>query len=398
MPKVLMLGAGPLQLPAIKSAKAAGWHVICADWNSNAPGFAIADERSITSTLDANAIVELARSKQVDRVITSTSDAPVRIASYACERLGLPCGISYEDAVCATQKDAMRSRLSEHGIPMPDFTACASYFDFSDAIRSFGWECVVKPADSSASRGVEFICGEMNESDLQALYETIMAHSRKGVAMVEERARGAEVSVEAMTIGGVTEILAITDKLVTDPPFFVELGHSEPSQLASQTLEEIRRLATRTIGAIGIVDGPSHTEIMVTERGPVVIETAARLGGDYITSKLVPFSTGIDMVDISVRLALGLNIELNRSCSRGAAIRFLTADKSGTLESITIDPAINDICGLEEIDLYMNPGNLIDVPHSSNDRAGHVICTGRTAHDACHALNAAMECIDVCVA
>ena len=112
-----MLGGSRLQVPAIEAAQRLGFRVVCADYDPDAVGFEVADVSSLTSTLDVEAVEELAREEQADFVITSTSDAPVRVAALVSERLGLPTGISSADAVCATQKDAMRSRLAEHGCP-----------------------------------------------------------------------------------------------------------------------------------------------------------------------------------------------------------------------------------------------------------------------------------------
>lgn len=379
---VLMLGGSQLQVPAIKAAQQAGFKVICADRNPESVGFEIADGFSLTSTLDVEAIIKLAKSLSVDYVITSTSDAPVRIAAYVSEELGLPTGISYENARCATYKDEMRTRLSTYSIPMPEYRACNSAREFEQALKYFDYHCIAKPADSSASRGVKLIDGLSRTVDKTNLFEHFKSFSRKGTVMVEELITGPEVSVEAITMNGETDILAITDKLVTDPPFFVELGHSEQSQLDKSIQERIRRVAIDTIRAIGIENGPSHTEIKISEEGPRVIEIAARLGGDLITSKLVPLSTGVNFVAESTRLALGLDASFSPKWNQGAAILFLTAMEPGIIKHVQIDSDIELIPGLIEYMLYKREGDSIDTPHSSNDRIGHVICSGETAQDA----------------
>lgn len=200
--------------------------------------------------------------------------------------------------------------------------------------------------------------------------------------MVEQRVTGREVSVEGMTVDGKTTILTITDKLTTEPPFFVELGHSEPSRLPIEAQEAIREVAKKTIDAIGIVTGPSHTEIMLTDEGPKVIEMAARLGGDFITSKLVPLSTGLDFVEGTVAAALGLPFDFEVKAHRGSAIRFITADHAGTISSIDVPDNLCCTEGVEEIELYLKPGDSIETPHSSNDRIGHVVCSGDYADEA----------------
>ena len=381
MKKVIMLGAGPLQVAAIVKAKDLGFHVICADYDPDAVGFAFADQTEIISTLDADSIIALAKKEDVDFVITSTSDAPVRTASFVSEQLGLPVGISYVDSICATHKDAMRRRLAERNVPIPEFRVCNDADEFIDALNHFGYRCIVKPADGAASRGVKLLDPSNRNDDPRVLFGQEMSFSRKGTLMVEQCIRGAEVSVEGITVNGKTHILAITDKLVTEPPYFVELGHSEPALLNDSEKAQIEKIAHAAIEAVGIVNGPSHTEIMITDSGPMVIEIAARLGGDYITSRLVPLSTGIDMVGASVELALGLPIDISPCMQGGSAIRFIVSS-AGVISDIDIDSAMYDLPGFEERELYKKPGDAISEPHSSNDRVGHVLCTGPDARSA----------------
>lgn len=377
-----MLGAGPLQVPAIKALKNAGYYVICADYDCNAVGFEFADEQSITSTVDVRSIENLAQEAEVNYVITSTTDAPVRTAALVSEKLGLPSGISYEDAICATQKDEMRRRLAEHNVPIPKFFSCESFDQFKEAAENFNYLCVVKPADSAASRGVSVLNNALTEKTLWDIYCYTVSFSKKGVVMVEEKIDGPEVSVEAITIAGITTILSITDKLVTKPPYLVELGHTEPSVLPITAQEEILAVANKAIEAIGVIDGPSHTELMVTDAGPKVIEIAARLGGDYITSKLVPLSTGVDIVRASVCSVLGKPVDLKKTKSNGAAIRFITAKHAGCIQRIDIDDALYQQEGLVELELYLSEGDRIDSPHSSTDRIGHLLFIGNDARSA----------------
>ena len=392
--KVLMLGAGPLQLPAIKVLKDVGCYVICADYDPRALGFAIADQAELISTVDEESVLELARKERVDYVLTSTSDAPVRTAAYVSERLGLPTGISYENARCATFKDEMRMRLAGRGIPMPDFRVCVSADDMIRAIESFDYNCVVKPTDGAASRGVKMIDKSLKGLLAAEMFDEFLTFSHRAVLMVEERVNGPEVSVEAMTIAGNTQIIAITDKRITKPPYCVELGHTEPSALPESVRDSIEEVARATIDAIGIVDGPSHTEMKITETGPVVIETAARLGGDYITSKLVPLSTGINLVEGSVFVSLGRAYDFDQAINRVATIGFMTSE-GGVIRSVRGVDEARSIAGVVEVELYRAPGERVASPHSSNDRIGHVICAGDSPDEADKSLRAALSCIDV---
>lgn len=393
--KMMLLGAGPLQLPAIRKAKELGYQLILVDYDENAPGFEMADTKLVVSTLDQEEVYRQALIYRPDVVLTSTSDGPVRTAAYVNEKLGKQPDLSYEDALCATIKSHMRERLSRYHVPGPEYYVINDFPEFVAAVNKLAEQCIVKPADNAGSRGVVLLKKPFEgDEELSRVYEYSKSYARNGIVLVEEYLAGAEVSVEAMTIQGETTVIAITDKLTTPPPYFVEMGHSQPSMLAIEVQEAIKAITIQAVKAIGLMNGPSHTEIKVTGEGPKIIEIAARLGGDYITSKLVPLSTGVDMVGNSVLLAAGEAVEITCREQKGAAIRFIPGEP-GKIEKITIDQRIHEIKGLEEFVLYKKEGEYVNGTRSSNDRLGHVIAQGRDAAQAMAAAQKALQCIRV---
>lgn len=392
--KMMILGAGPLQVPAIKKAKELGYEVILVDYDKKAEGFPLADVKLVVSTLDQEEVYRQALIYQPDVVLTSTSDGPVRTAAYVNERLGKKPDLSYEDSLCATIKSHMRDRLRECNVPIPEYYAVKSKEEFDEAVNRLSGRCIVKPADNAGSRGVVLLSGGEGKKERTEAYAYSRENSRNGIVMVEEYMTGPEVSVEAMTVRGETTVIAVTDKLTTPPPYFVELGHCEPSRLSEQTQETVRRTALQAVKAIRLENGPSHTEIKVTADGPKVVELAARLGGDFITSRLVPLSTGVDMVGASVLLSCGKEPELIKTKQRAAAIRFI-GGASGIIKSIAVDERIHSLPGLEEYTLYKKAGDEAKDIRSSNDRLGHVIATGSTAEEAMRTAEEALRFITV---
>ena len=389
--KMMILGGSVLQVPAIKAAKELGYEIILVDYDENATGFALADVKLVVSTLDKEEVYRQALIYRPDVVITSTSDGPVRTAAYVNEKLGKKPDLSYEDSLCATIKSHMRKRLEENHVPVPVYYVVENWAGFWEAVKALDGRCIVKPSDNAGSRGVTLLeGGEKTEEELRRVYDYSKGNSRNGIVMVEEFMSGAEVSVEAMTVNGKTEIISITDKYITQPPYFVEIAHSEPSRLEGEIQERIREVALQAIRAIRLQNGPSHTEIKVTEEGPKVVEIAARLGGDFITSRLVPLSTGVDLVGASVRLAAGEAPDLSAKWQRAAAIHFIQSGK-GKLRRLEIGEEIFRMDGVEEAVLYKKAGDTTDGTKSSNDRLGHIITVGRTPEEAMERGRKALE-------
>lgn len=381
--KMMILGASALQVPAIKKAKELGYEIILVDYDENAVGFGLADVKLVVSTLDQEEVYRQALIYQPDVVITSTSDGPVRTAAYVNEKLGKQPDLAYEDSLCATIKSYMRDRLKEHQVPIPAYYAVKDFEEFMAAVEALSGACIVKPADNAGSRGVVLLDGtkQLSEDELKNTYEYSKGNSRNGTVMVEEFMTGAEVSVEAMTVNEETTIITITDKYITPPPYFVEIAHCEPSRLPEEVQEQIRSVTLQAVKAIGLKNGPSHTEIKVTPDGPKIVELAARLGGDFITSRLVPLSTGVDMVGASVLLATGAKVDLEPKWQKGSAIHFIRG-MEGRIKSITGVGAVSGMEGVEEVSVYKQTGDEVHGTKSSNDRLGHIITVGNNAEEA----------------
>ena len=393
--KMMILGASALQVPAIKKAKELGYEIILVDYDPNAIGFELADIKLVVSTLDQEEVYKQALIYNPDIIITSTSDGPVRTAAYVNEKMGKIPDLSYEDACCATWKHSMRKRLKEYNVPIPEYYIVNNKTEFLDAVEKIEGKVIVKPADNAGSRGVILLEKEKIKNPLE-IYEFSKSYSRNGVVMVEEYMEGEEVSVEALTIQGKTTIVSITDKITTLPPHFVELGHSEPSRHSPQVQIEVKKVALQAIEAMKLINCPSHTELKITNQGPKVVEIAARLGGDFITSKLVPLSTGVDLVGNSIILATGGKVDLNKTQEQGAAIRFIQG-KLGTLKKVYVPEDIRLMNGIEEVVIYKHCGEHIDNIMSSNDRLGHIIAIGQNAEEAIKNADAALEKIKIVI-
>lgn len=386
--KIMIIGAGILQLPAIVKAKEMGLKVIAIDMDPNAPGFKISDESIQLSTIDVENVVKKALEVNPDAVMTLASDMPIRTVAAIGEKCNLKT-ISYETAINATDKGKMRKKLSELNIPVPKFYVISTFEEYIELSSKFKGKFIVKPADNSGSRGI-FLVDDINHAT-EAFYHA-KKHSRSGEILVEEYMNGPEVSVESITVNGVTNVIAITDKLTTGAPHFIEMGHSIPSQLHMDTQDQIVNLTISAIKAIGIDIGPSHTEIILTSEGPKIVEIGARLGGDNITTHLVPLATGINMVEYTIRLALAEDVKLPVHQRRGAAIRYIKSEE-GLLKSIDYLVDLKKLDGVEELTITKSIGDQITKISSSSDRVGYVITHASSSREAIDICEAALESI-----
>jgi biotin carboxylase len=380
--RLLVLGAGAAQLGLLEAAAARGLAVIVADRDPSAPGFAHATERAIISSEDEPGIERLARARAVDGIVSPGADWPVGIASRVAERLGLPHPIDGATAVLATTKTRQRERLAAAGVPQP------RVFSPGDAATPF--PCVVKAADRQGQRGLTLV---HDAAGLDAAVAVAAAESRGGGILVEELIHGPELTVNAVSVDGDFVPLAVTDRLLAEPPAFgVALTHAWPSEHPTAA---VVGAAAAAVAALGIENGPSYTQIRLGPDGrPSVMEVAARLGGGH-DAELVRAVTGIDLNDLAISFALGEPVELGRQPRSGSesqavgaprgigggCVLFLVAPP-GELRSTQGLAEAGSIEGVEWVRPYRRPGWHFVPLRRGADRAGAVLAVGESREKA----------------
>lgn len=397
MKKLMILGASILQLPAIEKAKEMGIDVIVVDMNPDAIGFNVQGiTKEVISTIDIEKVLLAAKLHKIDGIMTLASDMPMRTVAVVAREMGL-VGISEETALKATNKAIMREALKTYGVPIPEFYRVNNKDEYKKAVDHFKnkqIKCIVKPADNSGSRGVDLISDFNDDENIDASFEYSKQYSRSGEIIVEEYMEGPEVSVETISVSGECYVVQITDKLTTGEPYFVEMGHNEPSMLPMNVQKEIAQVARNAVNAIGIQNGPSHTEIKVTKDGSKIVELGARLGGDNITSHLVPLSTGVNLVECCIRVALGEEPDISTKIKKASAIRYLNTDV-GIISNITGIEDAMEIDGVHQISMVHHEGELVGEIRNSVDRVGFVIAQAETPKQAIEICEQAMEKIKV---
>ncbi|WP_371649982.1 MULTISPECIES: acetyl-CoA carboxylase biotin carboxylase subunit family protein [unclassified Streptomyces] len=122
-------------------------------------------------------------------------------------------------------------------------------------------------------------------------------------ATVEEFLVGAQYGVEAFSERGEHVVVAVTRKH-SDAVGPVEPGRVVPAPLEPERTEAVTRHVIATLDALGVEFGPTHTEVILTEHGPRVIETRLRTGGDEIRN-MVTDVTGVDLIESQLQQILG---------------------------------------------------------------------------------------------
>ncbi|MCK7627378.1 ATP-grasp domain-containing protein [Streptomyces sp. RS10V-4] len=335
-------------------------------------------------------------------VAMSLTEAGLEAAGRVNDLLGLG-GTGHAVARRFRDKWAMRRHLAAHDPSAVGAAPLTGRDDLDSFGRRHGYPFIVKPLDATASFGVFRVDGPADTARVWAAVERLRGTRTDRGSMpfpiedflMEEYLDGPEFSVESFSFHGRHVIVALTEKFV-DPDTFTELGHAVPARLDEAVAAEIRAATSRFLDLIGIADGVCHTEIRLGSRGPAVIESHNRIGGDAIPD-LVRGAYGIDLTSYALGWPFGLVPELpdHPPAHAGAGTRFLVG-VPGRVESVGGLDAARARDGVLAVSLTARPGDPVRAPRDNWDRLGLIAVTGRDTTDALHrAAEIARDCLAV---
>lgn len=379
--KVLIFGAGPLQTSLISIAKTKNIFTIAVDPNKNAVGKNVADVFSVIKGDDFKSTCNLIKRYSVDGIATTATDKPLLMMAKLAKKFNFVFP-TYSSILKSSNKYLMKKTFFKKNIP------CAKGFlaDNQKQLKrildkKLKFPVIIKPLCSSGSRGVLF-CNSIK--DLLNAYEITKNFSSTESVLIEEYLNGHEISVESITYNGKTKIIQITDKMLSAHPFNVEIAHIQPSLISEKTKLEIKVLLIKIIDSLSLDNCASHAEFKITEEGPKIIEIGARLGGDYITSQLVPLSTGINIEGVLLDIALNNDVDIPVSVNKSAGIKYIQFP-----EGILIRNKFRakNIESLVDFKIYIKEDEQINRITNSLNRHGHIIIKGNNRERVVNKLN-----------
>lgn len=392
--RLMIIGAGILQIPAIEISREMGLYTIVSDYNENAPGMALAHQKVIMSTRDIEGSVRIARlineEKKIHGVITVGTDASATVAAVA-NALGLP-GIRFFDAYAATNKILMRERFAKHGVSQPNFFPAWTTQDAENAFSSLKKPVVVKPADNMGARGVTKV------EDIDALanaFEHAKESSPSGEVIIEEYMKGAELSIDMLVYNGETFVTGVADRVIEREPYFIETGHILPSSLKKEQIEDAVSVMKAGVKALNINFGAAKGDIKITDEGAKVGEIAARLSGGFMSAYTYPYASGVNLTKAAIEIALGeAPSNLTPKWSK-VSVEKAILPGNGYVRYIRGVRDALAISGVKNIFIKVKPGDFLPKPTNNLEKAGNVIVVGNNQEEALRIADEAIKTIDI---
>ena len=328
--------------------------------------------------------------------VVGVDDDTAIVAATIAQRLKLKANPVHA-VEAARDKHAQRQRLRDAGVPIPRFVHAPLTADPAALSKAIEYPCVLKPLRLSASKGVIRANNPREFLAALARLKAIVCDPAQ-TFLIEEFIPGYEVALEGLVVNRRLHVLALFDKPdPLDGPFFEETIYVTPSSVPAGLQAAIADCADRAVRALGIVEGPIHAELRYNERGPWLIELAARpIGGRC--SAVLRFGTGTSLEEVILRHALDLPIPSLERERQAAGVMMIPIPGAGTLEEVRGIAEAKAVPLIEDVQITAHLGERL-VPFPEGSRyPGFIFARGETPADVETALRTAQRRLEFILA
>jgi biotin carboxylase len=368
----MILGAGVYQAPLIRCARDLGWSTAVVTPPGPWPGLALADRHIPLDIRDRDGVLQAARELEVAGILTTGSDVGVPTIGAVVDGLGL-AGTGYEAAVACSDKQAMKRAFQATNTPTADYRVAHTPAEARAAVSGIGLPALIKPPDSSGSRGVTVVRAT---GDLAPAFDAALAISRTGGVVVEQFLSGRELGAQVVVVGATVHDCIVHNDTVWTRHGSVPVGHSLPSREAASVDGRIGEILERAITGLGIRDTIVNADVILVDDEPYVLEIGARMGGTCLP-ETISLWRGFDAYQVAVALAVGEKPRLEaRHEPIPNASRLLWSDREGTLRRVGVPPEVTGNRALHALQVDVTAGQRVPRFRAGNDRLGHLITVG----------------------
>lgn len=306
---VLILGAAALQVPLISFVKSKGYKTIVVSIPGNYPGFAIADKSIYCDVRDYEKILAAIRNDDIVAVLTDETDISVPTVALLTKKLGLP-GNQPDVASTYSNKFAIRNVCKKIGVPVPNYFHTDTLSDLDKKITEITFPAIMKPEDNQGSRGIYVVDGT---DEIKTYFEKSKSFSKSGNVIIENMFKGKEFVAEGFVVDGEYINFGIAErKYFNIPGLFIPSQTIFPATISDDNSRKILESEIKLHKELHPNFGMTHSEYILNEETGeyILVETALRGGGVYISSHLVPLYTGIDNYDMLLKCSIGSKVSL----------------------------------------------------------------------------------------
>lgn len=389
---ILLLGAGSESIPVYQQALQQNLKIIAVDKDRDAPALPLADYFIIESIYSPEAIILklINLDITINAVVAACTDVPYSVACIG-EKFGLAT-LTKSSARNVSDKWRMKKKFQEADVA----TAKGIIIDSPNNIGDFemAFPLVMKPTDSRGARGVFYL---ESKEDLIKYFPLSRNESKSNTVLVEEYFDGPQISTEGLMLDGKLYNLGFSDRnyewLSDTKPYMIENGGQYPSTLSDQEQNDVVTVFEKAANSLGIHNGIVKGD-MVLHRGQAkVIEIAGRLSGGYFSTVQIPYATGINLVELVIKMSLGIEVlpsDLLPLTSNAVAIRYKKCSPGKVVNILDVD-SLEQAPNLIYSGVFLKPGDIVNELTNHTDRAAFAITGGDNSQQAVDAANRSLH-------
>lgn len=379
MKKILIIGAGEYQLPAIKKIRELGFEAYSVDYKENQPGFEYCNGYEIIDVRNKQRCLQYAERLNIDGVMSWGATLTLPTVSYIGSKLKLPC-LPLSTSGLAVNKYETLKYLKENGL-----NSIGKVFKVNNSeaieIKNIDYPCVVKPVDGSGSRGVKFV---FKENDINHAIKYALNNSRCGEVYIEPYIEGQEFTVEAFASG---ENVSINEIIKTDIRQSADgLLIYKQTTFEDLTQSDINLINTEIVKAVKLLNvniGPINFDIIISKKDgkPYIIDVGIRNGQNLIASKIIPYSRGLDELELAIKQSLGIDVEIEPKFLKYVSSRLLIYPP-GKITKIKQYRSLIGTNNIIDVILRKRVGDILPPYQTKSDICGWVLCEGASPQNA----------------
>ncbi|OQB25784.1 MAG: argininosuccinate lyase [Firmicutes bacterium ADurb.Bin182] len=375
---IVVTPGGKWQVPIVQKIKSMGHKAFVIDSNEGAPSFKYADGHLVGDIFNVETCVAYCKEVGANAILTEECDIVWDTIVHAADILGITT-LNHAAALMYVNKYMMREYAQKNGFPHPRYKLCRSAVDAYDFFEHENGKAIIKPIDSYSSRGV-FVVNSKADIDAHVA-ETISQSRTAPEFLIEQYINGVEFTVDGIKTPFGHFTLAISEKK----------HYKHNDNIANELLfthendnfdyGRIRELIDTYVDNSPLKFGLTHTEYKYENGEFYMMETAARGGGNLISSHIVPFMSGVDNYEYLVNCFLGNGLDVKRDFSvadrfkkRAAVLKFFTTPgNGGVVKAVHGIDYINSLPEIVSWKLNFEVGSSIEPPKNDGARIGYYI-------------------------
>jgi biotin carboxylase len=388
---LVILGGGTDQVPAYKAARRLGCRVIGVDRRGDAPAVPLADRFLHVSTRDAAGILRELGAEPVDGVLAPAGDAAHPSLQALRQHFATPFRASATATLASVDKGFFHDVVERLGFPRYGYVESPSPAELLARAGRLRFPLVVKPADSSGSKGLSLV------EEVRALPGAIgeaASWSLGGAVIVEELVAGRHFSAECFVDRGELRLAAVSERKLTPPPRLITISHRLPARFDGRTSARLQAMLATLCRALEITGGPVNFDFVIDRAGTVYfIEAGARSGGNGMT-ELIRAVYGVDVLEAAILVALGEPVGIAPRPPRTVAVlQVLQADEAGVLTAVEGLELSASHPAVAHVELLRGIGSTVQPYTQAAHKLGYVVVTGADAATAEAALTEVLDAI-----